>query len=65
MTTLTHAIKRKAVDWGFFGTIDDPDFSDYRARLQQQEKTLARIERLQYLNTLRSARGLAGWEVRQ
>lgn len=62
--TLSDVLKRKAVDWGFFGVINDPDFCDYRARLDQQLRTLARIERLRYVSALRRARGFTGWEAR-
>lgn len=61
-----HGLKKVTVDWGRFGVIDDPygDFYDYRYRLTQHEKTLARVVRLHTLNMLRSARGKAGWEAR-
>ena len=54
-------IRTTTVPWGHFGVLEDPcgDFADYRTRVSQYGKTLARVTRLRAVNTLRQARGNA------
>lgn len=53
-----YRVRKSAVPWSSFGVVEDPDgvFYDYRCRIWQKERTLARVNRLQQVNALRRMR---------
>ena len=45
--------QRKFVEWGTFGRIADDVFDDWRRRIHQEDRTLARMSRLRLRAWLR------------